>query len=72
MIRFLGVTPLQRKNRQNVYPTFDEIVLNIMPLLRNGETPEHQTILSVLEEIGERVTNGRWQLSTTNQMELGI
>ena len=71
-IRYFITSYLQRKNRQNVYPTFDEIVLNIMPLLRNGETPEHQTILSVLEEIGERVINGRWRLSTTPQMELGI
>ena len=71
-VRYFITSYLQRKNRQNVYPTFDEIVLDIMPLLRNGETPEYQTILSVLEEIGERVTKGKWRLSKTNQMEFGI
>lgn len=43
-------------------PTFDEICLDIMPLLKNGVTPENQTILSVLESVARPVGNGRWRL----------
>jgi hypothetical protein len=51
-------------------PTFDEIVLNIMPLLRNGVTPEQQTILSVLEQIAERIGEDRWRLTIEGQQHL--
>ena len=39
----------------NQNPSFDEIVLDILPLLKNGITPKNQTILSVLEDIGEHI-----------------
>lgn len=45
-------------------PTFDEIFRNIMPLLKNGVTPEGQTILSVLETIARPVGSG-WRLKGT-------
>ena len=51
-------------------PTFDDIILNIMPLLKNGVTPEHQTILNVLESIAERVSSDRWRLTKSGQQEL--
>lgn len=54
----------------NTNPTFDEIILSILPLLKNGITPEHQTILSVLEDIGERVDEDRWQLKRNEQPTL--
>jgi hypothetical protein len=41
-----------------------------MPLLRNGVTPEKQTILNVLEHIGERVGKDCWQLKQTGQGSL--
>jgi hypothetical protein len=46
---------------------FDDIVLNIMPLLKNGITPENQTILSVLEDIAYRIEKDRWRLKTEGQ-----
>jgi hypothetical protein len=48
--------------RENRNPSFDEIILNIIPLLKNGLTPEHQTILSVLQDIAEHVGNDCWTL----------
>jgi len=33
-----------------------------MPLLKNGKTPEEQTILSVLEDIAERYGKDCWRL----------
>jgi hypothetical protein len=47
-------------------PTFDEIIMDIMPLLKNGMTPENQTILSVLEAIARPVgESGGWRLKGT-------
>lgn len=43
-------------------PSFDQICLDIMPLLKNGVTPENQTILSVLEAIAEPTGTGLWRL----------
>jgi len=37
-----------------------------MPLLKNGLTPEEQTILSVLEDIAYRVGEG-WRLKAEGQ-----
>jgi hypothetical protein len=55
---------------ENKYPTFDEIVLNIMPLLRNGDTPEEQTILSVLEDVAEKISQNQWKLKKTGNLTL--
>jgi hypothetical protein len=69
-IRYFLLSYLRRMAHQQAYPTFDEIILNIMPLLRNGVTPEEQTILSVLEKIAIRTGDGRWKLSGEQQMSL--
>ncbi len=50
-------------------PTFDEIILNIMPLLKNGVTSERQTILKVLERVAEPVDVNRWRLATVGHNE---
>jgi hypothetical protein len=56
--------------RENKSPHFDDIVLAILPLLKNGITPESQTILSVLEDIAERVDQDCWQLKRDSQSTL--
>jgi hypothetical protein len=63
-IKYYLMSFLRRQELENRTPTFDEIVFNILPLLRNGITPENQTILSVLETIGERTEKDRWKLKT--------
>lgn len=65
LISYMRQCELQRHN-----PTVDDIVLNIMPLLRNGVTPEHQTILSVLEDNAVRVGEDRWKLDSVGQREM--
>jgi hypothetical protein len=52
--------------RENKSPSFNEIVFAILPLLKNGLTPEHQTILSVLEDIGEQTGADSWRLKKDN------
>ena len=59
------------REEKKKYPTFDEIVFNIMPLLKNGTTPENQTILGVLKEIAEPADEqGCWKLKQNGQRKL--
>lgn len=69
-IRYYLISFMRRKKRENHHPSFDEIVLNILPLLRNGTTPEDQTILSVLENIAEHVGDNCWKLKDSGQLGL--
>jgi len=69
-IRYYLLSYLRRMEREKRTPTFDEIVLNILPLLKNGITPENQTILTVLQDMGEQVGDGCWRLRRNRQGEL--
>lgn len=71
-VRYYLYSFLTRKQKENYNPTFDEIVLYIMPLLKNGITPEKQTILKVLEDIAEHIGQQRWHLKTGGQLALFI
>ncbi len=63
---------LSRSEREGKIRTFDEIILYILPLLKNGSTPEEQTVLRVLEDIGEHLGNSQWKLKTGGQQRLFI
>ena len=69
-VRYYTYSYLKRMSYQKHDPTFSEIVLHIMPLLKNGTTPEKQTILNVLEEIAYRVGEDGWRLKTIGQGNL--
>jgi len=69
-IKYYLLSFLRRKDRENINPHFDEIILYILPLLKNGLTPEHQTILGVLEDIAEKVGNDCWRLKKNGQSAL--
>ena len=60
-IRYFLRSYLQRKNRENIYPNFDDIILDIMPMLKNGTTPKYQTIQGVLDTLASKYGDG-WQL----------
>ena len=65
-IRYFLLSYLRRIERTGgAAPTFDQIVMDIMPLLKNGITPENQTILSVLESIARPAGEGGWRLKGT-------
>jgi hypothetical protein len=53
---------LNRCEREGRDAHFDDIVQSIMPLLKNDSTPEKQTILSVLQDIGEHYGKDCWRL----------
>jgi hypothetical protein len=69
-IRYFLLSYMRREEIQRNYPNFDDIVLHIMPLLKNGITPEKQTILGVLEQIAVRTTDGHWKLAEQQQLSL--
>lgn len=64
------VSVLRRAELAGQQLTFDEIVLHVMPLLKNGVTPENETILKTLTDVAERVGNGRWRLQKHAQFAL--
>ncbi len=70
-VRYYLISYLRRMEREKKLAAFDEIVLAIMPLLKNGTTPESQTILSVLEDIAYRVGAG-WRLKIAGQAMFDI
>ena len=69
-IKYFLFSYLKRMEMENKTSTFDDIVLSILPLLKNGITPEHQTILSILDDIGERTGDNGWKLKQKEQGEL--
>ena len=66
-VRYYLISYLRRMELENKKAHFDEIVLYIMPLLKNGITPEKQTILNVLEDIAVRVDEDGWKLKIKGQ-----
>ncbi len=69
-IKYYIISYLRRMQLEGKKPHFDDIVLYILPLLKNGVTPEHQTILSVLEDIAERTVEDRWELKSDDDKRL--
>lgn len=71
-VRYFVLSYLRRMGLEGNDPTFDDVVLHVMPLLKNGVTPERETIRKVLEDVAERRSAGRYRLSKekTNQTQL--
>ena len=69
-IRYFLLSYLRRKENNNEFPTTDEIILNTMPLLKNGITPENQTILKVLERIAVHIGDNKWKIKKDGQQTL--
>jgi hypothetical protein len=71
-VRYFVVSYLKRMEHRNRNPRFDDIILNIMPLLKNGITPEQQTILNVLESVAERAGTDGWRLAKGGQQDFSF
>jgi 16S rRNA G966 N2-methylase RsmD len=69
-IRYYLISYLRRMEIERKAAHFDDIILHIIPLLKNGNTPDKQTILRVLEDVGERVGKDSWQLRKGGQLSL--
>ena len=62
-IKYYLVSMMRRAERDGAYLHIDDIYLEIMPLLKNGKTPEKQTILSVLQTIAIQTGEDKWKLN---------
>jgi len=71
-IKYYLISFLRRMQLENTPPTFDKIVFHIMPLLKNGTTPENQTILTVLEDLAVRIQGDKWMLKPDRQSQWKI
>ena len=70
-IKYYLISFLRRMERENIPVTFDDIILEVIPLLKNGTTPENQTVLNVLEDIGQRTGDNYWTLKKNSaQLDL--
>jgi len=50
----------------------DDIILDIIPLLKNGITPEKQTIINVLITVAEEYETNKWRLKQTGQLSFNF
>ncbi len=71
-IKYFLLSYMKRKEFENVKPTTDDIILDIMPLLKHGVTPEDQTILKIIKEIAKEVGTNRWELKKEGQAALEL
>ncbi len=70
-IKYYLISFLRRMERENIPVTFDDIILEVIPLLKNGSTPKNQTVLNVLEDIGQRYGDNYWTLKKSGaQLDL--
>lgn len=69
-LRYFLLSYLKRQHHKGIDPEFSDIVQSIMPLLKNGITPENQTILNVLRVWARETPSGRWRLRDDGQMRL--
>ena len=69
-LRYFLLSYLKRQHQNGVDPEFSEIVQSIMPLLKNGITPENQTILNVLRVFARETSLGCWRLRDEAQMRM--
>ncbi len=69
-IKYYLISMMRRLEREGTYPHISDIYLEIMPLLKNGKTPEKQTILNVLKTIAVQTGEDQWKLDESGQGEL--
>lgn len=69
-IKYYLVSMMRRAEREGNALHIDDIYLEIMPLLKNGKTPEKQTILNVLRTIAIQTGEDQWKLNESGQGEL--
>jgi DNA modification methylase len=71
-IRFYLLDYLTLMDREGRTASFDQIIFNVMPNLINGQTPENQTILKILEELAYSPDGLTWQLTRDDQLQMTL
>jgi len=62
-IRYYLISYLRKMYREGIHPTLEDVVHNVMPLLKNGKTPDRQTIESELKKLAVHVGKDGWKLN---------
>jgi hypothetical protein len=70
-IKYYLTSYLVRCQQQSKEAHFDEIVLAVLPSLKNGNTPEDQTILGILADIAE-LNGDCWRLRMEGQRKFFV
>lgn len=70
--RYYVINFLRQVKNEEKIATFDEIILNVMPSLKNGVTPERQTVLDVLATVAEPIGENSWRLLPDDQQNMTI
>ncbi len=60
--RYFVLSFLRGAQRQNKSVSFDDICLEVIPLLKNGKMPDESLIRDILDEIAVRTQAGQWRL----------
>ena len=64
--KYFIISFLRGAERRNEKSTFDDICLEVIPLLKNGITPDKKDIKEILEEVAiPNKTTGEWKLKTS-------
>lgn len=69
-LRYFLLSYMKRQHQMGIDPDFSDIVQAIMPLLKNGITPERQTILNVLRVWARETPDERWRLRDDGQIRM--
>lgn len=69
-IKYFLYSYMKRMQIKKINPTTDNIILDIMPLLRNGMTPIDQTILIILRTIADEISENKWRLKQNGQTKM--
>jgi hypothetical protein len=71
-IKFYLLSALNRAKSEGKSLTIDEIIMDVLPFLRNGITPDNQDIITELEKIALSRDNEHWELKPNLQYELNL
>jgi len=69
-MKFYLLSALNKARAENRKITIDEIIMEVMPFLRNGITPSNQDIISELKKIAHSVDGIHWQIRMSDQLSL--
>jgi 16S rRNA G966 N2-methylase RsmD len=53
---------MYQKEFENITPSLEEIIASVMPNLKNGTTPDRETVIAVLRTMAEPLGDGGWRL----------
>lgn len=69
-MKFYLMSCLNKAKSESKKLTIDEIIMSVIPYLRNGITPSNQQIIKELKKIAISRDDQRWELNISDQLKL--